>query len=139
GNFNGFVRSVILRISEARDLGDWDRFAFYDRTKILIAAPPDVVHVNEKHLREYYVPNLCGVVLTTNHKTDCIYLPAKERRDLVAWSDSPKTVSRRDIGASTTHGTTAAAMKPSPHICRASICPSSMRKLHHRRHKHSGK
>ena len=85
GNFNGFVRSVILRISEARDLGDWDRFAFYDRTKILIAAPPDVVHVNEKHLREYYVPNLCGVVITTNHKTDGIYLPAEDRRHLVAW------------------------------------------------------
>jgi hypothetical protein len=28
GRFNGFVRSVILRISEARDLGDVNRFAF---------------------------------------------------------------------------------------------------------------
>ena len=30
GRFNGFVKSVILRVSEARDLGDVDRFAFYD-------------------------------------------------------------------------------------------------------------
>jgi hypothetical protein len=28
GRFNGFVKSVILRISEARDLGEFDRFAF---------------------------------------------------------------------------------------------------------------
>jgi hypothetical protein len=51
GNFNSHARSVILRISEARDLGDWDRFAFYDRMKGIIAAPPDVVQVNEKSPR----------------------------------------------------------------------------------------
>lgn len=30
GRFNGFLKSVILRVSEARDLGDVDRYAFYD-------------------------------------------------------------------------------------------------------------
>jgi hypothetical protein len=90
GNFNGFARSVILRISEARDLGDWDRFTFFDRMKAIIAAPPDVVQINEKHLREYYVPNLCGVIITTNHKVDGIYLPADDRRHLVAWSNLSK-------------------------------------------------
>jgi Family of unknown function (DUF5906) len=90
GSFNSFARSVILRISEARDLGDWDRFAFFERMKALIAAPPDVVRINEKHLREYYVPNLCGVIITTNHKTDGIYLPAEDRRHLVAWSNLDK-------------------------------------------------
>ena len=33
GRFNGFLKSVILRVSEARDLGDFDRFAFYDHLK----------------------------------------------------------------------------------------------------------
>src|SRR5262249_15203871 len=28
GRFNGYLKSVILRVSEARDLGDFDRFAF---------------------------------------------------------------------------------------------------------------
>ena len=28
GRFNGFVKSVILRVSEARDLGEFDRYAF---------------------------------------------------------------------------------------------------------------
>ena len=29
----------------------------------------------------------CGVIITTNHKTDGIYLPADDRRHYVAWSD----------------------------------------------------
>ena len=33
GRFNGFVKSVILRVSEARDLGDVNRYAFYDHMK----------------------------------------------------------------------------------------------------------
>ena len=34
GRFNGFLKSVILRVSEARDLGEFDRFAFYDHMKV---------------------------------------------------------------------------------------------------------
>ena len=75
-----FLRSVILRVSEARDLGDIDRFQFYDHMKAYTAAPPDVLRVDEKNLREYSVPNVVGVVITTNHKTDGIYLPADDRR-----------------------------------------------------------
>jgi hypothetical protein len=56
--FNSFARSVILRINEGRDLGDIDRFKFYDHTKNYIVTPPDVLRVNEKHLREYYVFNV---------------------------------------------------------------------------------
>ena len=40
GRFNGFTKSVILRVSEARDLGDLDRYAFYDHSKSYIASPP---------------------------------------------------------------------------------------------------
>lgn len=90
GNFNGFLKSVILRVSEARDLGDVDRFAFYDHSKTLIAAPPDVLRVNEKNLREHYIPNVTGVIVTTNHKTDGLFLPADDRRHFVAWSDLTK-------------------------------------------------
>ena len=87
GRFNGYLKSVILRISEARDLGEYDRYKFYDHTKSYIAAPPDVLRCDEKHLREHSVPNLCGVIITTNHKTDGIFLPAGDRRHYVAWSD----------------------------------------------------
>lgn len=87
GRFNGFVKSVILRVSEARDLGDVDRFAFYDHMKVYTAAPPDVLRCDEKHIREHAVMNVCGVIITSNHKTDGIYLPADDRRNYVAWSD----------------------------------------------------
>ena len=90
GRFNGFLKSVILRISEARDLGEFDRFAHYDHMKACTAAPPDVLRVDEKHLREHYVPNVVGVIITTNHKTDGIFLPTDDRRHYVAWSDAAK-------------------------------------------------
>ena len=90
GRFNGWAKSVVVRVSEARDLGDVDRFAFYDHSKAYIAAPPDVLRVDEKNLREHLVFNVTGVIITTNHKTDGIYLPADDRRHYVAWSERSK-------------------------------------------------
>lgn len=90
GRFNAFIKSVILRVSEARDLGDVDRYAFYDHTKTLIASPPDALRVDEKNIRDYMVPNVCGVILTTNHKTHGLYLEEDDRRHYVAWSECTK-------------------------------------------------
>lgn len=90
GRFNGFVKSVILRVSEARDLGDANRFAFYDHMKNYTAAPPDVLRVDEKHKAEYAVFNVCGVIITSNHKLDGIFLPDDDRRHFVAWSNLTK-------------------------------------------------
>jgi hypothetical protein len=90
GRFNGFVKSVILRVSEARDLGESNRFAAYDHMKTYCAAPPDVLRVDEKNLREHSVFNCTGVIITSNHKSDGIYLPADDRRTYVAWSDLTK-------------------------------------------------
>jgi hypothetical protein len=90
GSFNGFAASVLLVVSEARDLGDADRFKLYEHSKTYICAPPEVLRVNEKHLKEYYVPNLCGVVFTTNHRTSGLYLPADDRRHFVAWSEAKR-------------------------------------------------
>jgi Family of unknown function (DUF5906) len=90
GRFNGFLKSVVLRISEAKDTGEVDRFKFYAHMKSIMAAPPDVLRVDEKNLREYSVFNVCGVVMTTNHKTDGVYLPADDRRHYVTWSEAKK-------------------------------------------------
>jgi Family of unknown function (DUF5906) len=90
GRFNGFLKSVVLRISEAKDMGEFDRFKFYAHMKAYMAAPPDVLRVDEKNLREHSVCNVCAVVLTTNHKTDGIYLPADDRRHFIAWSETTK-------------------------------------------------
>jgi hypothetical protein len=88
--YNGFLKSVILRVNEARDLGDIDRFKFYDHMKAYTAAPPDVLRVNEKYLKAHYVFNCTGVIITSNHKADGIFLPADDRRHFVAWSDLTK-------------------------------------------------
>ena len=84
GRFNGFLKATILRISEARDLGEFDRFASYESMKTYIAAPPDVLRCDEKNLREHKILNVCGVVITKNYKTDGIYLPVDDRRHYVA-------------------------------------------------------
>lgn len=93
GRFNSFLKSVVLRISEARDLGEVNRYSFYDHLKAYTAAPPDVLRCDEKHLREHAVINVTGVIITTNHKSDGIYLPADDRRQ---WSASPARIVRRD-------------------------------------------
>jgi hypothetical protein len=90
GRFNGFVRSVILRISEARDLGELNRYQFYDHLKAYTAAPPDVLRCDEKHIREHAVINCTGVIITTNHLSDGIFLPSDDRRHYVAWSSLTK-------------------------------------------------
>jgi hypothetical protein len=49
-----------------------------------------VLRVDEKFMQEHSIPNCCGVVITTNHKTNGIYLPADDRRHFVAWSERTK-------------------------------------------------
>ena len=97
GRFNGFLKSVVLRISEARDLGEFDRFKFYEHLKAYTASPPDVLRCDEKHLREHYVFNCCGVVITTNHKAGGIFLPADDRRHLRGLVDADQGGLRRRL------------------------------------------
>jgi hypothetical protein len=87
GRFNGFLRSVIVRINEARDLGEVNRYSFYEHYKTITASPPDVLRIDEKNIREHSIFNCCGILVTTNHKTDGMYLPSGDRRTYVAWSN----------------------------------------------------
>jgi hypothetical protein len=90
GEFTPFLKAVILRISEAHDLGEFNRFQCYQRMKSFTASPPDVLVVNEKYVPQYSIPNCIGVIVTTNHK-DAIYLPAEDRRHYVAWSNATQS------------------------------------------------
>jgi hypothetical protein len=90
GRFNGFLQSVIMRISEVRDLGDFNRYQFYEHTKAYFAAPPDVLRVDEKNIPEHDVMNCTFAILTTNRLTDGIYLPPDDRRHDVMWSKLTK-------------------------------------------------
>ena len=87
GNYNDFMRCVVLRISEIRDLGEVNRFTFYEHMKTITASPPDVLRVHGKYVPHHCVLNIAGVITTTNHRFDGIYLPADDRRTYVAWSE----------------------------------------------------
>jgi hypothetical protein len=87
GDFNPFFKRVMLVICEAKDLGDVNRYQFYDHLKGYAATPPDVIKINEKHVSQYNIFNCVGFVITTNYKTNGIYLPPQDRRHYVAWSD----------------------------------------------------
>jgi hypothetical protein len=89
-NFNGYLKSVLLRVSEARDLGEVNRYTLNEHMKAILAVPPDTIQVNEKYLPEYYITNVCGVVITTNNKIDGLYLTPDDRRHYVAWSNLTK-------------------------------------------------
>jgi hypothetical protein len=80
GRFSGWRKCVILRVSEARDQGEFDRYKFADHMKIIIAAPPDVLMVDEKNTPEYYVTNCCFVIYTTNRRNDALYVTVNDRR-----------------------------------------------------------
>jgi hypothetical protein len=87
GRFNGFLQAVVLRVSEVRDLGDVNRYNFYDHLKLYTASPPDVVVIEEKYIPAYPIANVVGLVMTTNYK-DGLYLPNDDRRTHVSWSDA---------------------------------------------------
>jgi hypothetical protein len=85
--FTDYLRCVLLRINEARDQGEIDRRAFYDRIKWITAAPPETHVINEKHIRPYSIPNVNGTIITSNHKTGAIFPEPDDRRLLVCWSE----------------------------------------------------
>jgi hypothetical protein len=84
--FNPHLESLLCRISEANDLGDDDRFAFYDRRKAWMVSPPNVLSVADKNIKLHPVVNVTGIVISSNDKGG-LYLPPDDRRHFVAWSE----------------------------------------------------
>jgi len=89
GRFNTWAKAVVVRINEARDRRECSPAEFYENAKIYMAAPPEMLRVDEKGVVEYKVPNVCAIVITTNNKLAGVYLPPDDRRHFVAWSDVP--------------------------------------------------
>ncbi|MCO5131198.1 MAG: bifunctional DNA primase/polymerase [Xanthobacteraceae bacterium] len=88
-DFNGYLKSVMLRIDEVHDLGGESKYAFHDRTKPILAAPPMMHDINEKHVPHHAARNVCGVILTSNH-ADALFLDREDRRHFVCISDRRK-------------------------------------------------
>lgn len=79
-SFNEFSASTLIRISEAANLHEMTKWAFNERTKVLIAGSPDVCQINPKYGQKFSVKMYCGVIITTNHLASGIYIPADDRR-----------------------------------------------------------
>lgn len=86
-NFTPFLRSTILQISEVHEMGD-KRFGFYDSIKDWCAAPPDMLIIADKGVKEYPILNAVLPILTTNHLTDGLFIPPTDRRIDLIWSPS---------------------------------------------------
>jgi len=95
GQWTDYSQAVVLRISEMKDQGEVDRYRLYEATKVLLAAPPDMLRINIKKVAQYYAVNVCGVFITTNYVIDGLYLPADDRRHYVAATE----VTPRDFAA----------------------------------------
>jgi hypothetical protein len=90
-----FLRKVICRISEVHDLGA-ERFKWYDQTKDWCAAPPEMLTVADKCVRPHDIMNVVGVIYTTNHKADGLYVPPEDRRHYFAWSERRRADFQQD-------------------------------------------
>lgn len=78
--FNEFYAATFVRVSETSNLHEMSKWAFNERTKVLIAGNPDSATINPKYGQKYSVRMCCGVVLTTNHLASGIYIPPGDRR-----------------------------------------------------------
>lgn len=79
-DFNEYAAKTLIRINEAADLREMSRWAFNERIKVLIAGNPDECEINPKYGRKYTVTMHCGVIITTNHLTGSVHIPADDRR-----------------------------------------------------------
>jgi hypothetical protein len=92
-NNASYVEVVVLVVNEAHDLGETgkvNRYALYERVKLYAAAPPDVISCTDKWTKRHWVPNVLGLILCSNHKTDGLHLESDDRRHLVCWSEACK-------------------------------------------------
>lgn len=78
--FNEYAAATLVRISECANLHEMSKWAFNERTKVLIAGSPDVCQINPKYGQKFSVRMYCGVIITTNHLSSGIYIPADDRR-----------------------------------------------------------
>lgn len=80
GKYNDYATKTLVRINEAANSAEMSRWVFNERIKVLIAGNPDACVINPKYGRMYTVRLYCGVIITTNHLTGSVHIPADDRR-----------------------------------------------------------
>lgn len=101
--FNEFAASTLVRISEAANLHDMSRWAFNERTKVLIAGSPDVCAINPKYGQKFTVKMHCGVIITTNYTIGGLFIPQDDRRYDVIEAATMDEMALADEGARRTY------------------------------------
>lgn len=92
GGWTTHLAAVITRVNEIHDLGEGNkinRYGLYEKMKTMLAAPPESNLINGKYAVPHWAPNVCNVIIGSNHKTGGMYLPDDDQRHFVAWS--PRT------------------------------------------------
>lgn len=85
--YNPYVQCVMLTVDEVRPQQEDHRAtAMYDTMKTLMASPPDILPMNNKHEKVRYVANVLRLFMTTNDRL-ALHLPPDDRRVMVL--DSP--------------------------------------------------
>lgn len=79
-NFNEFATRTLVRINEAANLHDTNKWEFNELVKNLIAGVPDTVTINPKYGKQFQHRMHCGVIITTNHLLGGLYIPPDDRR-----------------------------------------------------------
>lgn len=79
-NFNEYAAAVLVRINEASNTQDVNKWRFNEDIKTLIAGGPDDQTINPKYGTKYRMITYNGTVLTTNHLASGIYIPENDRR-----------------------------------------------------------
>jgi hypothetical protein len=140
GKNNAYFKSLIVRLSEARDVGEQghiDRYRLYDHMKDMLVIPPDTMRINEKYISEYYILNRFGLVVTTNYR-DAFFLRPDDRRHYPASPSAAAKNSRRSSGTNSGAGMKPAASPTWPPCSTSTTCQTSTPRPSHRRQMRSG-
>jgi hypothetical protein len=94
-----YLKNVVLRVSEAADMGGGDgkmysRVEFREHLKILGATPPEMLDVQDKHIRAHKIANVVFLIITTNN-WNALMIQVGDRRYFVIFT----RVRLEDFGA----------------------------------------
>jgi hypothetical protein len=86
GQFRPFLQTLMLVVNEAKPAqDDFSAISLYNTWKPWMAAPPETLPVNDKHVKIRHIVNLLRVFITTNNWLD-LYIPPDDRRMFIMHS-----------------------------------------------------
>lgn len=86
-DYNDYLLSTKYLLINETELGDRkEATAISNKLKPIAAAPPDILRVNQKHVKQIKIRNIVSAVMTTNSQTP-VRLNGPSRRMYCLWSD----------------------------------------------------